>query len=149
MWEEDIVWFGLFGFYGISTFVGYLMPNLFLYKQTVLFQAIQFSISTKFTSIWPKDMTLSGATTPHRSVSVNEGVLYIPQRSSITGTSPSDLMSYLGHSLWLFFFFCFFTIAENQLVYSTAETTGQKRLCCITCFGRQVSSFCLLKLQSK
>ena len=22
----------LFGFYGISTFVGYLMPNLFLYK---------------------------------------------------------------------------------------------------------------------
>ena len=28
----------LFGFYGISTFVGYLMPNTFLYKWTVLFQ---------------------------------------------------------------------------------------------------------------
>ena len=30
----------LFGFYGISTFVGYLMLNPFLYKQTVLFQTI-------------------------------------------------------------------------------------------------------------
>ena len=38
----------LFGFYGISMFVGYLMPNPFLYKETVLFQAIQFSISTQF-----------------------------------------------------------------------------------------------------
>ena len=26
------VGFGMFGFYGISTFVGYLMPNPFLYK---------------------------------------------------------------------------------------------------------------------
>ena len=29
-------------FYSISTFVGYLMPNSFLYKLSVLFQAIQF-----------------------------------------------------------------------------------------------------------
>ena len=29
-----------------------------------LFQAIQFSISTQFSSIWPLDRTLSGATTP-------------------------------------------------------------------------------------
>ena len=36
----------LFGFYGISTFVGYLMPNPFLYKLSVLFQTIQFSVST-------------------------------------------------------------------------------------------------------
>ena len=28
--QEGLVW--LVGFYGISTFVGYLMPNLFLYK---------------------------------------------------------------------------------------------------------------------
>ena len=34
----------LFGFYGISTFVGYLMPNPFLCK----FQTIQFSMSTQF-----------------------------------------------------------------------------------------------------
>ena len=37
----------LFGFYGISTFVGYLMPNPFLYKKSVLFQTIQFSMSTQ------------------------------------------------------------------------------------------------------
>ena len=38
----------LFGFYGISTFVEYLMPNLFLYKESVLFQTFQFSISIVF-----------------------------------------------------------------------------------------------------
>ena len=27
MYIYDLVWFGLVGFYGISTFVGYLMPN--------------------------------------------------------------------------------------------------------------------------
>ena len=52
-------------FYAISTFVGDLMPNPFLYKQssisnnstwhakTVPFQAIQFSISTHFSTIDP------------------------------------------------------------------------------------------------
>ena len=35
-------------FYGISTFVGYLTPNPFLCKLSVLFQTIQFSISTQF-----------------------------------------------------------------------------------------------------
>ena len=38
----------LFEFYGISTIVGYLTPNPFLHKQTVLFQTIQFSISKHF-----------------------------------------------------------------------------------------------------
>ena len=38
-----LVW--LFGFYGISTFVGYLTPNPFLYKLSVLFQTNQFSMS--------------------------------------------------------------------------------------------------------
>ena len=32
--------------------------------KTVLFQAIHFSISTQFSSIWPIDRTLSGSTTP-------------------------------------------------------------------------------------
>ncbi len=44
------VWF-FFWFvwvYGVSTFVSYLMPNLFLYIVTVLFQTIQFSISIVF-----------------------------------------------------------------------------------------------------
>ena len=38
----------MFGFYGISTFVGYLTPNPFLYKKSVLFQTIQFSMNTQF-----------------------------------------------------------------------------------------------------
>ena len=37
----------------------------------------------QFSSIWPIDMTLSGATTPD-----HEEVLCIPQSSSIIGTSP-------------------------------------------------------------
>ena len=36
----------LVGFYGISTFIGYLIPNPFLYK-SILFQTVQFSISTQ------------------------------------------------------------------------------------------------------
>ena len=38
----------LFEFYGISTFLGYLTPNLFLYKWSVLFQTIQFSMNSQF-----------------------------------------------------------------------------------------------------
>ena len=47
---NEFVWFGLVwfvGFYGISTFVGYLMPNPFLCK-SVLFKTIQFCMSTQF-----------------------------------------------------------------------------------------------------
>ena len=35
-------------FYAISTFVGYLMLNPFLYTYSVLFQTIEFSMSKKF-----------------------------------------------------------------------------------------------------
>ena len=52
------IWLGWVGFYGISTIVGYLMINLFLYMYktvlkvlTVLFQTIQFRISTQFKCI--------------------------------------------------------------------------------------------------
>ena len=38
----------LFVFYDILTFVRHVMPNLFLHKQTLLFQTIQFSTSTQF-----------------------------------------------------------------------------------------------------
>ena len=58
---------------------------------TVLFQAIQFSISTQFSFIWPIDRTLSGATTPRQSGPGsygNEVVLNIPQRST-SGASTS------------------------------------------------------------
>ena len=64
---------------------------------------MQFSISTLFSSIWPIDSTLSGATTSGQSgpgSNGNKGVLCIPQSSNITGASPSDcLVSYPGHVL--------------------------------------------------
>ena len=72
--------------------------------KTVLFQEIQFCISTHFSFIWPRDKTLSGATTLGQSgpgSDGNEGVIHISQSSSITGASPPDyLVSYSGHSLW-------------------------------------------------
>ena len=46
-------------------------------------------------SIRPIDRTQSGATTPDQSghgSAGNEGVLYIPQNSAITGASPSDCL---------------------------------------------------------
>ena len=46
-------WFvSLLGFIGISTFVGYLTPNPFLCNESVLFQTIQFSMSTQFVKIF-------------------------------------------------------------------------------------------------
>ena len=41
----------LVGFYELSAFVGYSLPNPFLYKLRVLFQTIQFSIHTHITKI--------------------------------------------------------------------------------------------------
>ena len=89
--------------------------------KTVLFQAIQFSLSIEFSSIWPIDRTLSGATIPGQcrpGSYDNEGVLCIPQSFRITGTSPSDsLVSLSGHSLgdgWSYPF------VKKQSVYSTA-----------------------------
>ena len=70
-------------------------------SKTAPFQTIQFSMSRKFSSIWPIDRALSGATTPGQSwpgSDGNEGVLCIPQ--SIIGTWPSDcLVSYPGYLL--------------------------------------------------
>ena len=63
--------------------------------KTVLFQVIQFSVSTQFSSIWPIDRILSGATPLSQSGLAsdgNEGLFRIPQNSSITGTSPSGFV---------------------------------------------------------
>ncbi len=64
------------------------------------FQAIQFRISTQFTTISAIDRTLSDATNPGKSgpgSNGNEGVLHISQIFN-AGTSLSDgLMSYPGH----------------------------------------------------
>ena len=48
--------------------------NTSLKFKTVQFQAIQFSISTQFSSNWPIDKTLSGATTPGQSGPGNYGI---------------------------------------------------------------------------
>ena len=61
--------------FSISTFFVYARLNV----KTVLFQAIQFSISTQFSSIWPIDRTLSGATTPGQS---EPGVMAINEYSA-------------------------------------------------------------------
>ena len=77
-----------------------------LNDQTILFQTIQFSINTQFrckTVFLHLYRTLSAATNPSQSgpgSHGNDGVLCIPQSSSITGTSPPDcLVSYPGYSL--------------------------------------------------
>ena len=71
-------------------------------------------------SIWSIDRTLSCATTPGQNEpgrDGNEGVLYIPQSSSITGALPSDcLVSYLEYSLGKFYSCPW----EIESVYSTA-----------------------------
>ena len=77
------------------------MQNKFHFKQfslalvcilnvkTVLFQAIQFGLSTQFNFIWPIDRILLGATTlgqsgPRRNG--NKGVLHIPQTPALLET---------------------------------------------------------------
>ena len=69
---------------------------------------MQVFVCTQFkcqnSSIWLIDRTHSGTTTPGQSgpgSDGNEEVLYIPQRSSITGTSPFDcLVSHPWHPFW-------------------------------------------------
>ena len=66
---------------------------------------------------------LSGATTPGQSEpgsNDNEGILRIPQSSSITGTSPSDcLASYNQNTRWEA---GSYPSTEMQSVYSAAAT---------------------------
>ena len=99
------------------TLVGGVLP--FCREAVSVFYWVKFRISTQFSSIWPIDRALSGATTLGQSgpgSDGNKGVLCISHSSSITGTSPSDcLVSNLGYSLGRFY-----SSAEMQFVYSTA-----------------------------
>ena len=87
--------------------------------KTILFQTVQFSVSTQFSSIWLIDRTLSGATTLSPSglgCNSNKWVPRISQCSSITGTTPSDcLVSSTGH-----LFGESSSSADMQSLYSTA-----------------------------
>ena len=71
-------------------------------------------------SIWAIDRTLSGATTPGQGGRVsdcNEGVLRIPQSSSITEASPSDFLVSYQDALW-----GSLASAEMQSVYSATQS---------------------------
>ena len=65
-------------------------------SKTVLFQTIQFSIGTQFSSIWPIDSTLSGATALGLSEPGSDGNGEGSQSFSITETS---LLGCLGSSV--------------------------------------------------
>ena len=77
--------------------------------------------------IWPTDRTLPGGTTPGQSVTGRngkEGVLRIPQNSSITGASPSDcLVSHLGRLLGVLSF-CWDAVG----VFYSPSWLGQEHL---------------------
>ena len=84
--------------------------------KAVQFQTIQFSVGTLFSSIWPIDRILSGATTLGQNgpgSDSNEGALRIPQSSSLTNILFSVVIRTLveGGS---------YPSAEKQLVYFTA-----------------------------
>ena len=85
--------------------------------KTVLFQTLQFNIN-QFSSIWPTDRILSGATSPDQSwpgSNDNWRVLRFPQSSSIPGASPDCFVSLSGHSLGESY-----SAAEMQSVCSAA-----------------------------
>ena len=124
-----LVWF-----YGISTIVGYLMPNSFYtYKQSyfkhssltqvhslsikiVLFKTIQSCISTLFSSIESIDKALSIVPTPGKSGPGSDGYSAFPKAP----VSSSDcFFQSLGES---------YSSAKVQLVYSTAPADWVSQL---------------------
>ena len=111
----------------LSDFIHEQKKPKLLNVKTVLFQTIQFSISTQFSSIWPRDRMLSGATTPGQSgpgSDSNEGVLHILQSCSITRVSPSDcLLSYSGNSLGVVLPLC----REAVSVFYSSSWLGNSR----------------------
>ena len=118
----SLVWFLLvwFGFMAHKPLWVIHAKSIFIHIKNFISNN-SVSISIQFSSIWPIDRTLSGATILGQSGSGsdgNEGVLHIPQSFSITGTSPSDcFVSYQDiHSGGG----GFYSSAEHQSVYSTA-----------------------------
>ena len=83
--------------------IQFSISTQFLFQKTVPFQAILLNMSALFSSILPIDWTISSATTLSQSGPGSygsKGVLHIPQSSSITGTSSSGfLVSYPRCSL--------------------------------------------------
>ena len=112
-----MIWFGLVLWH--INHCRLFNAKFILYTLTVLFQLIHFGISTQFSSIWPIDWTLPGATIPGQNGPGRDGnkvLHHIPQSSTITRTSPSDCLvshrTLIGKGSY--------PSAENQSVYSTA-----------------------------
>ena len=87
-YPSSIIWFGFMAYQLLLFNAKFIFIPII-----VLFQTIQFSRSTQFSSIWPIDRTLSSATTPGLCGLGSDGnkrVIRIPQGSCITGASPSD-----------------------------------------------------------
>ena len=97
----------------------FLKNNYFKAKINCKEEYSKFSISTQFSSIWPIERTLSGATTPGQSghgSDGNERILRIPQSSRITGASLWDcLVSLVGGCCWGW---GSYPSAERQSLYS-------------------------------
>ena len=69
-------------------------------SKTVLFQAIQFSISTLFSSIWPIDITLSDTTIPDKNGAGSDFNKGVPLKLCITRASPTDCLVSYQDTLW-------------------------------------------------
>ena len=76
--------------------------------KTVLFQTIQFSMITQFSSIWPKDRTLSGATTPGQCGPETDGNKWVHR-------NPRKLQHYWNLTIRLF-----------SVIFSTLVTLLQR-----------------------
>ena len=99
-------------------------------SETVLFQTIQFSISTQFSSIWPIDRTQSSATTLGQSgpgSNGNKGVLHIPPKLQHYWNLTIRLFNVIPRQL----LGRFYPSAEKQSVYSTAPADWATVLYCI------------------
>ena len=75
----------------------------------MLFQTIQFSISTKYSSILPIDTTLSGSKSTGLSVpgsDRNKGVLLIPQFPALQDPPHQSVQCYVQDTSWGVLTFC-------------------------------------------
>ena len=86
--NNTLAWFGLVwfvGFYGISTLLGYLTPNPFLCKYSILFQTIQFSISTQFNC--QKHFYFKLYKQLYVTIQLSENTVLMSKKSSISNNS--------------------------------------------------------------
>ena len=106
------------------------------------FQIIHFRVITQFSSIWPIERNLSGATTPGHSgpgINGNKGVFRIPQSCRIIGTSLSDcLVSYPGNLLWEFYPSVEMTESSFRYEYLKQFNCANKWLLLLSLFNNDI-----------